>query len=87
VARRITSGMSGYQAYFATIAKADAKKWADGKPAREAAELAREERRIAIQPQLDELSAELDRLALNGGSVTQINEVGSRIDALLASVK
>lgn len=76
-----------YYDYFARVAKIQAV--ADRKAAeqRAAAKVAHQARRDAIQPQLDELGRELDAIALAGGSVAQINEVGKRIDALLASIQ
>ena len=76
----------GYYEYFAKVAKADAKKACAEAVARKADAEARKARRFAIQPQMDELSKELDAAAASGASVSAINEIGKRIDDLLASI-
>jgi membrane protein involved in colicin uptake len=76
----------GYYEYFAKIAKADAKKACAAAQARAIEAEAKKARRIAIQPQLDEFSNELDQIVARGGSITEINAVGAKIDALIASI-
>jgi len=75
-----------YSQFITRHAKESAVRERDARWAAEAtAEAARSERRIAIQPQLDELSAEADR-AFFSGSFADQKAVGAKIDALLASI-
>jgi fructose-bisphosphate aldolase class 1 len=75
-----------YSQYITCIAKAQALRERDERwAAKKAAKAAYKARRIAIQPQLDELSKRADEAFFNGTFADQ-RAVDAEIDALLASI-